>query len=44
MKTLNTETESYIDISILDNEFFVAVLREILAYKKNEVRNGLPKN
>ncbi len=44
MKTLKKETKSLIDISLLDNEFFVAMLNQILAHKKREVQNGLPKN
>ena len=44
MKTLKKETKSLIDISLLDNDFFVAMLNQILAYKKREVQNGLPKN
>lgn len=44
MKTLEKESKSLIDISLLDNEFFVAMLNQILAHKKCEVQNGLPKN
>ena len=44
MKTLEKESKSLIDISLLDNEFFVAMLNQILAHKKREVQNGLPKN
>ena len=44
MKTLKKETKSLIDISLLDNEFIVAMLNQILAHKKREVQNGLPKN
>lgn len=44
MKTLKKGTKSLIDISLLDNEFFVAMLNQILAHKKREVQNGLPKN
>lgn len=44
MKTLKKETKSLIDISLLDNEFFVAMLNQILAHKKREVQNELPKN
>ena len=44
MKTLKKETKSLIDISLLDNEFFVSMLNQILAHKKREVQNGLPKN
>jgi len=44
MKTLKKETKSLIDISLLDNEFFVEMLNRIIAHKKSEVQNGLPKN
>lgn len=44
MKTLEKESKRLIDISLLDNEFFVAMLNQILAHKKSEVQNGLPKN
>ena len=48
-KTINIqnyykETKSLIDISLLDNEFFVAMLNQILAHKKREVQNGLSSN
>lgn len=41
---MKTETTNLIDITLLDNEFFVAMLSQILAHKKREVQNGLPKN
>ena len=44
MKTLEKESKSLIDISLLDNEFFVEMLKRIIAHKKSEVQNGLPKN
>ena len=44
MKTLEKESKSLIDISLLDNEFFVAMLNQILARKKSEVKNGLSTN
>lgn len=44
MQTQNKEQKSYIDISILDNEFFVAMLNQILAHKKSEVQYGLSTN
>ena len=44
MKTLEKESKSLIDISLLDNEFFVAMLNQILAQKKSEVKNGLSTN
>lgn len=44
MKTLEKESKSLIDISLLDNQFFVEMLNRIIAHKKSEVQNGLPKN
>lgn len=44
MKTLEKESKSLIDISLLDNEFFVEMLNRIIAHKKSEVQNGLPQN
>lgn len=41
---MKTETTNLIDITLLDNEFFVAMLNQILAHKKREVQNGLSKN
>lgn len=41
---MKTETTNLIDITLLNNEFFVAMLNQILAHKKREVQNGLPKN
>lgn len=41
---MKTETTNLIDITLLDNEFFVAMLNQILAHKNREVQNGLPKN
>ena len=42
MKTLKKETKSLIDISLLDNEFFVAMLNQILA-QKNRCKMDYPK-
>ena len=33
-----------IDISLLDNAFYVALFNQILDHKKSEVQNGLSKN
>lgn len=44
MQNLKTTITNEIDISLLDNEFFVAILNQIIAYKKSEVQNGLSKN
>lgn len=44
MKTLEKESKSLIDISLLDNQFFMEMLNRIMAHKKSEVQNGLPKN
>ena len=41
---MQTERINLIDISLLDNEFFVVLLNQILDYKKREVKYGLPTN
>lgn len=43
MQTLNIEFQNELDLKLLDNEFFVAMLSEIL-HHKSEVQNGLSKN
>ena len=44
MEITKKEEKSLIDITLLDNEFFVEMLNRIIAHKKSEVQNGLPKN
>ena len=44
MQTLKIEFKNEIDLSILDNDFFVAILNNILTFKKKEVNNELSKN
>ena len=44
MKNLKIEFLNEIDLSILDNEFFVEMLASILSCKKSEVHNELPTN
>ena len=44
MEITKKEEKRIIDITLLDNEFFVEMLNRIIAHKKSEVQNGLPKN
>lgn len=44
MKNLKIEYINEIDLSILDNDFFMAILNNILASNKKEVNNELSKN
>ena len=44
MQTLQIEFKNEIDLSILDNDFFVGILNNILASNKKEVNNELSKN
>ena len=44
LKNLKIEFLNEIDLSILDNEFFVEMLNNILNCKKSEVQNELPAN
>ncbi len=45
MQTLQIEFKNEIDLSILDNDFFVAILNNILVSNKKEVvNNELSKN
>ena len=44
MKNLKIEFLNEIDLSILDNDFFVEMLASILKCKTSEVRNELPAN
>ena len=44
MQTLKIEFKNEIDLSILDNDFFVAILNNILTLNKKEVNNELSKN
>ena len=44
MQTLKIEFKNEIDLSVLDNDFFVAILNNILAFNKKEVNNELSKN
>lgn len=45
MQTLKIEFKNEIDLSILDNDFFVAILNNILVSNKKEVvNNELSKN
>lgn len=44
MQNLKIEYINEINLSVLDNDFFVAILNNILASNKKEVNNELPKN
>lgn len=44
MQNLKIEYINEIDLSVLDNDFFVAILNNILASSKKEVKNELSKN
>ena len=44
MQNLKIENINELDLSVLDNEFFVAILNNILALNKKEVQNELSKN
>lgn len=44
MKNLKIEFLNEIDLSILDNDFFVEMLASILNCKTSEVQNELPTN
>ena len=44
MQNLKIEHINEIDLSVLDNDFFVAILNNILASNKKEVNNELSKN
>lgn len=44
MQKLKTEFENELDLTLLDNEFFVAMLNQIMLFKKCEVKYGLSQN
>lgn len=44
MQKLEIEFENELDLTLLDNEFFVAMLNQIMSFKKCEVQYGLSKN
>ena len=44
MQNLKIEYTNEIDLSVLDNEFFLAMLDKILASIKKESKNGLSQN
>lgn len=44
MNKLKIELTNELDLTLLDNEFFVAMLNQIMLYKKSEVQNGLSQN
>ncbi|MGN1259064.1 MAG: hypothetical protein ACI4T8_02385 [Christensenellales bacterium] len=44
MQNLKIEFMNELDLSVIDNEFFVAMLNQMLLHKKSEVQNGLSKN
>lgn len=44
MQKLKIEFENELDLTLLDNEFFVAMLNQIMSFKKCEVQCGLSQN
>ena len=44
MQKLEIELTNELDLTLLDNEFLVAMLNQIMLYKKSEVQNGLSQN
>lgn len=44
MNELKIELTNELDLTLLDNEFLVAMLNQIMLYKKSEVQNGLSQN
>ena len=44
MQNLKIEYTNEIDLSVLDNEFFLTMLDKILASIKKEANNGLSQN
>ena len=44
MQKLEIEFENELDLTLLDNEFFVAMLNQIMLFKKSEVQYGLSQN
>lgn len=44
MNKLKIELTNELDLTLLENEFLVAMLNQILLYKKSEVQNGLSQN
>ena len=44
MQKLKIEFENELDLTLLDNEFFVAMLNHIMLFKKCEVQCGLSQN
>ena len=44
MQKLEIEFENELDLTLLDNEFFIAMLNQIMLFKKCEVQYGLSKN
>lgn len=44
MNELKIELTNELDLTLLDNEFLVAMLNQIMLYKKSKVQNGLSQN
>ena len=44
MQKLEIEFENELDLTLLDNEFFVAMLNQIMLFKKCEVQCGQSQN
>ena len=44
MQKLKIEFENELDLTLLDNEFFIAMLNQIMLFKKCEVQYGLYQN
>ena len=44
MQKLKIEFENELDLTLLDNDFFVAMLNQIMLFKKCEAQYGLSQN
>ncbi len=44
MQNLKIEFTNELDLTLLDNEFFVAMLNQIMSLKKSEVQYALSQN
>ena len=44
MQNLKIEYANELDLTLLDNEFFIAMLNQIMSFKKSEVQYALSQN
>ena len=44
MQNLKIEYANELDLTLLDNEFFIAMLNQIMSFNKSEVQYALSKN